>query len=182
MKRILVIGSSGAGKSVFSRRLSRSTGIPVIHLDTIHWKPNWVESEHADFDARLNEILKQDEWIIDGNYGRTLEMRLLRADAVVLLDMNRVLCTFRVLRRALAYRNGGRSDMAAGCPEKVDWEFLKWTWQYPTRSRGSVLKKLRNRPDGTKVFRLSSRMQVQRFFQELERAGSLDRLEPQIWK
>jgi adenylate kinase family enzyme len=182
LKRILVIGSSGAGKSFFSRRLSALTGIEVIHIDRVYWKPGWVEPEKAEFDATLEKLLARDSWIMDGNYGRTLERRLSAADGAILLDLNRVLCTFRVMKRSLLFRNGKRVDAAEGCDERFDWEFLRWTWNYPKRSLGNVLAKLERGSSGKKIFRLRSTADVERFFESLERSGDLDKVEFGLWK
>ena len=182
MRRILVIGSPGAGKSRFSRRLSRSTGIELIHLDRIFWKPGWVESDKREFDERLGELLKRDSWIIDGNYSRTLAMRLERADAVVMLDMNRWICTWRVLKRGIFYRKGKRTDMADGCDEHLDISFLKWTWKYPDRSRPGVIEKLRRNSSEKKVFWLRSVRDVSSFFEQLGHLKNLEKIEVGSWK
>jgi adenylate kinase family enzyme len=84
----------------------------------------------------------RDEWIIDGNYSRTLDIRLRRADAAIMLDFSRALCLYRAVKRALLYRGAARPDMAPGCPEKLDPEFVRFIWDYPKRSRERVLGKL----------------------------------------
>ncbi|MEA4811218.1 MAG: hypothetical protein VB108_01460 [Anaerolineaceae bacterium] len=129
-RRILIIGSGGAGKSTFARRLSQATALPLIHLDKIFWKPGWVESSKEAFDAKIDQIASQPEWIMDGNFNRTLEMRLRLADLVFYLDIPRWICLRNVLKRVLFARPEGRPDMAAGCPEKVDWAFLQWIWNF----------------------------------------------------
>jgi adenylate kinase family enzyme len=182
MKRVLVIGSSGSGKSHFSRRLSGLTGIEVIHLDRYYWKPNWVESEKDEFDGWLAGILERDSWIIDGNYGRTLEWRLSMADTAIMLDLSHVICTFRVLKRLLFLRNGKRIDMAEGCGERFDWEFLKWTWHYPTTTRERVLARLKAAERELKIFHLTSRKEVRNFFDALRKGGDLEGVDIGLWK
>jgi adenylate kinase family enzyme len=169
MKRILVIGSSGAGKSTFSRRLHEATGLKLIHLDKIYWKPNWVETtDKSEWRRTLAEVLKGDEWIIDGNYGSTLEMRLERCDTAILLDLPNYICTWRVFKRSVIYRRRKRPDMAEGCAEKFDWEFLKWTWNYPARSKPKV-EELLKRFEGEKIIiRLKSKQEIENFFMKLK--------------
>ena len=75
MQRVLVIGSSGSGKSTFARRLSEMIGAPFVSLDALYWKPGWVASDNAEFDARVTEIARQPRWVMDGNYGGTLDLR-----------------------------------------------------------------------------------------------------------
>ena len=92
MRRVIVIGSPGAGKSTFSRELSRLTGLPVIHLDMIWHRPDRTTVTREEFDTRLLESVGSEKWIIDGNYRRTLEMRLDACDTVFLLDYPPEVC------------------------------------------------------------------------------------------
>ena len=92
MLKIMIIGSPGAGKSTFSRKLRDITGLPLYYLDTLWHKPDQTNISKEEFDARLNEIIKKDKWIIDGNYQRTLEMRLRECDTVFLLDYPLEVC------------------------------------------------------------------------------------------
>jgi adenylate kinase family enzyme len=87
MQRVMVIGSPGAGKSTLATELARRTGIPLFHLDQLAWLPGWVESDKADFRTRVDWVLEQSRWIIDGNYGGSLSQRLARADTVIDLDL-----------------------------------------------------------------------------------------------
>ncbi len=169
MKRILVIGSSGAGKSTFSRRLHELTNIKLIHLDRLYWRANWIEpDDKVEWRKNLAEVLKEDEWIIDGNYSSTMEMRLEACDTVILLDLPNYICTWRVLKRVMHYRKGGRPDMAEGCHEKFNWEFLKWTWNYPKRSKPKVENLLRRFESEKTIIRLRSNKDIENFLMSLE--------------
>lgn len=168
MKRILVIGSAGAGKSTFAPKLGEKTGLEVIHLDKLFWKPNWVETtDKAEWRRIVAGVLKGDSWIIDGNYGGTMEMRLEACDTAILLDLPRYVCTWRVLKRVVLYRKGTRPDMAEGCNERFDWEFLKWIWNYPKRSKPKVEARLKNFEKNGKIIRLCSRKEIEKFLSEL---------------
>ena len=129
MKRILVIGSPGSGKSTLSRKLSERLNIPCIHLDRLFWKPNWISTPKEEFDKLIQLELEKDSWIIDGNYKRTLNMRLKYADTVIWLDYPRIICIWRVW-----FRHGKtRPDMTENCEEKRDkefFEFLKYIWNF----------------------------------------------------
>lgn len=142
MRRVLVLGSGGAGKSTFARALGERAGLPVVHLDRHWWRPGWVERSQQEFDADLEGLLACDAWVMDGNYGRTLAARLAVADTAVLLDVPRLTCLRRVLVRALRHRGRSRPDMTEGCPERVSWEFVEWIWTYPARRRPEVLAML----------------------------------------
>jgi len=134
MKKVAIIGSSGSGKSTFARRLGSATNLEVIHLDRIHWLPNWTETPKDEWRQKNLEIVQKKSWIIDGNYGGTMEIRLDAADTIIFLDMPRTICVYRILKRVALYRPGARPDLADGCDEKFDWEFVKWVWNYPVRS------------------------------------------------
>jgi adenylate kinase family enzyme len=133
MRRIAIVGPGGAGKSTIARQLGERTGIPVIHLDQHFWKPGWVETPREEWRALQEQLLAGDRWIVDGNYGGTLDVRLCRADTVVILSRARLFCVAGALRRTL--RNLGRAVQAADCPERIDLSFLRWISQYPTDSR-----------------------------------------------
>ncbi|MFN2412945.1 MAG: DNA topology modulation protein [Pyrinomonadaceae bacterium] len=163
MQRILVIGSCGAGKSTFSARLGQILHLPVIHLDTQYWKPNWIEPDKSEWRETVIEILRGDRWIIDGNYSGTLELRLAACDTVVFLDFSRYLCIYRVLKRAIRYRGKTRPDMASGCVEKIDLSFLKWTWSYRERSRDGVVAMLYESKEHVAIHHLKSRDEAEIF-------------------
>ena len=146
-RRILVVGSSGAGKSTLARQLGQALGLPVVHLDQLYWTPGWEARSHGEFDALLAEALAGDAWIIDGNYQRTLETRLARADCVVWLRFPRVVCEWGVLKRVLSTRGKTRPDMAPGCPERLDWEFLRWVWDFPKQDGARVKEILARHPE-----------------------------------
>ena len=116
MKRVLILGSGGAGKSTLARQLGERTGLPVIHLDRMWWRPGWVNCSQEEFDLALERELAGERWIIDGNYNRTLERRLTRADTVVFLDYPARTCLWGALRRVFRYRGKSRPDMPEGCP------------------------------------------------------------------
>lgn len=130
MQRVLVIGCSGAGKSTFSRRLAALTGLPVIHLDQEFWQPDWMPMAPAAWRARVAAMTAEPRWIMDGQFGGTLGLRLSRADTVFILDVPRWRCLTRVLRRTCWNFGRTRPDMAPGCAERLDWEFLRYIWNY----------------------------------------------------
>lgn len=163
MKRILVIGSGGAGKSTLARQLGGRLGLPVVHLDALHWKPGWIEPSKSDWAATVDMAVARDAWVMDGNFSGSLERRLAACDAVVFLDLPRTTCVWRAIKRVLRYRNETRPDMAPGCPERFDLKFLLWIWNYRTTSRPKVVRLLGERGGDIRVIRLRSQAEVDHF-------------------
>jgi adenylate kinase family enzyme len=123
-RRLLIIGSGGSGKSTLARHLATALGLPLLHLDRLYWKPGWKEPEPAAWVAHVDELIAGDAWIMDGNYGGTLERRLQRAQMVIWLDLSRWICLWRVLRRRVEYLGQTRPEMPPGCPEHLSLAFL----------------------------------------------------------
>lgn len=162
-----MIGSGGAGKSTVATSLGTLLDIEVFHLDTLYWKPGWIEKCRPEWHKTIQELLKRDSWIIDGNYSNTLELRVAACDTVVFLDIPRLICLWRVLKRWALYRGKSRPDMAEGCPEKINLEFIRWVWGYKNRTRPKVVAMLNNNSPRKKVVWLRSDREVRAF---LERA------------
>lgn len=141
-KRILIVGCCGAGKTTLALRLGSELNLPVHHLDRLWWLPGWVEKPRERFDAELAEILKQERWILDGNYLRTLGERLKFADCVLVLDFPRRTCLRQLFLRRLTYRPGSRPDMGEGCRERLNLPFLKYVWNYRKATLPRVLGKI----------------------------------------
>ncbi|MCI7019362.1 MAG: topology modulation protein [Clostridiales bacterium] len=135
MERILIIGCSGSGKSRLARKLGQKLGLPVIHLDQLWWTENWQNVTVEEFDSRLAMALNMDRWIIDGNYSRTMGVRLSQCDTVIYLDFSRWACLLGMCQRLLSSRGKTRPDMPAGCPERFSWEFVKWIWDFNKNNR-----------------------------------------------
>ncbi|HEX6369490.1 MAG TPA: hypothetical protein VF006_11200 [Longimicrobium sp.] len=171
MRKVLVIGSSGAGKSVFAARLAERTGLPLIHLDAIYWKPGWVRTPKEEWARTVDALLARDRWVMDGNYAGTLDRRLAACDTVVFLDVPRTVCLWRVARRRIVYRRGARPDMTPGCRERLTREFIRWIWEYPRTQRPRVLAWLAAlRPDQRAVV-LRSTAQIDDFLRSIPPTG-----------
>ena len=168
MRKILVIGSGGSGKSTVATRLGALLNLEVSHLDKLFWRPGWVRPSREDWVQTVTELMNQDSWILDGNYTGTLELRFQHCDTIIFLDLWRWLCLWRIGRRVLRYRKDLRPDMAEGCPEKLDLEFVSWVWNYPRQTKPKVVKLLSERCEGKEIVWLRSRREVEGFLRRFE--------------
>lgn len=140
MKKVLVVGSPGSGKSMFSKKLSKKTGLPVVHLDYYHLQAEHnYPVDHESWNARVNELIKPDTWIMDGNYGATYPERFELADTIVFLDIPRRICLYRILRRYFYYQNRNRDEMPEDWKERLDFKFLKYVCFFNKRSKPKIL-------------------------------------------
>jgi adenylate kinase family enzyme len=153
VRRVVVVGPGGSGKTVFAERLSQRTGIPVVHLDRIFYRDGWNEVPREEAVGELERAIAGDRWIVDGNFLDAGDSRFARADTVVFLDPPRWLCLLRIVRRRIRDRGKERPDLPG--PEGLDWEFMKWTWRYPHELDLPNVVRLRSRADGDAMIRRS---------------------------
>ena len=137
MKKIIVIGCPGSGKSRFSKELHKKIGIPLYHLDMMYWNADKTIVEKSVFRGRLADALEKDEWIIDGNYSSTMEMRMAACDTVFFLDYPTELCVRGIMER----RGKPRSDMPWIETEEDD-EFMEYIKGFNDKSRPDIIKLL----------------------------------------
>ena len=167
MRRILVLGSGGAGKTVLARQLSDVLGIPVVHLDELYYDPDWQVRPAEEFVAAQRHALTAEKVILDGNYAATLPVRLAVADTVVLLDLPARTCLAGIVRRRWRYRGGQHPD---GVFDRVTVGFVRYVIDYRRRMLPRVLAMLAEHPD-LSVVRLTSRRQARRFLRSLRAAA-----------
>jgi adenylate kinase family enzyme len=176
VKKVILIGSPGAGKSTFSKKMAKLTGLPLYHLDALYWKPNWVETSKDEWDEKLRNLVLKPAWILDGNYGRTLEIRIKAADTIIWLNKPRMLCIWRVIKRRLTNFGRVRSDMGEDCVEKLrlnsDFlKFLLYIWRFPKKSGQNLeerLHKFAGEGTGKKVIILRADLEAESYLTLLE--------------
>ena len=138
MKKVIIIGCPGAGKSTFARKLKEKTGLPLFYLDMIWHKADGTNISRDEFDGKIKEIMKKEQWILDGNYIRTLEMRLKECDTVFLLDYPLELC----LEGASSRIGKERPDMP-WVESEFDLEFRQFIVDFPKDSLPKIYELLK---------------------------------------
>ncbi|MFM9938796.1 MAG: topology modulation protein [Hyphomicrobiaceae bacterium] len=168
LNRVVVIGSSGVGKSTFARRLGAVTGIPVTHIDQLFWQAGWVPTPKDVYLARLAAVVAQERWIIEGVNPSTLDLRLPRTDQLIWLERNRLACLWRVGRRVVSTYGRVRPDVAPGCPEKApDCEFLTYIWTFGSRIAPRIEVAIEKHVMRDRTVRLHSDREAQAYLDQL---------------
>lgn len=138
MQKVIVIGCPGAGKSTFSKALHDVTGLPLYHLDRMYWNADGTKVPKCIFMEQLQQTLKTETWIIDGNYSSTMELRMQFCDTVFFLDYPLALCISGIQSR----KGRKRSDMPCTTLENEDYKFMEFVNQYNSVSRPVVIELL----------------------------------------
>lgn len=167
MKRVMIIGSSGSGKSTLARQVGAILNLPIIHIDPMFFTEGWVQRPREETHDLVNQAAMGGAWVFEGNCSRAFRLRAERADLIVMLDLPRLLRIWRVLWRTASNYGKTRPDMAPGCPERFDWEFLKWVWNYPTNQRPEAEALAQQWQDKKPFIRLNSRKDMAQFLVEL---------------
>lgn len=164
MKRILIVGSAGAGKTTLARYLSSQLALPLIHLDQEFWRPGWVAPPVEAWQQHITQIIALPAWIMDGYYRNTLDVACRAADTLIFLDVAHYLCIYRVCIRYFRQKllHQIRLDLPEGCPERLRWSFLCWVWTFPQKQRPVILKKLQEVEEGRHVIIIHNQTELVR--------------------
>ena len=169
MQRILIIGNAGAGKSTFAGKLSEKLELPLVHLDKLYWQDNWEHLRREDFDQALEAELAKPQWILDGNFNRTLPFRLQHCDTVFYFDLPAAVCLLGAVKRTLQNYGKTRKDMGGNCPEYFDKQkpaLYRNILTFNKEHRADYYKLMAQTPDvNWVVFR--SRKEAENYLKEL---------------
>ena len=171
MKRVMIVGGPGSGKSVLAAALGKKTGLPVFHMDKIHWLPDWVERTREEKDRMTHEVHMKYSWIFEGGHSSTYAERVGRADTFLWLDVPVGRRIYRVLKRSLRYYGQSRPDLPEGCPERFNRqtvEFVRFIWRTRHSARAKLEAIYRDPPSHLKVHRLETFTDVRRYLDGLQ--------------
>ena len=168
MRRIVVIGPLGAGKSTLALKLGRLLGISVHHLDWLYWGDTWTPTPPAEWQALLDRIVADESWIIDGNFTSSLPQRLAAADTVIYLDVPPLTSTIRAIRRRILHRWRRAPGMPGGSRPMFDAQLFRWIWTFPSQDRPSLLKQLGQPSVSGKTVILRNGREVRRFVRSVQ--------------
>ena len=161
MEKIIVIGSPGAGKSYFSKRLASVLDLPLYHLDNLYWNENRTHISREELILKMNEIMEGDKWIIDGNYISTIELRVSRAETIFFLDFPTEVCM-----EGIASRVGVIRDDMPWTEDELDPEFQRFVEEFQSETKPHIDEILSRYPD-KKIYRFTSREDIRRFMEDL---------------
>lgn len=167
MKRVMIVGQPGAGKSTIARQIGQRTGLPVVHIDKIHWMPGWVERPYEEKTRMCLEVHAQEKWVFEGGHSVTWADRFARCDTLVWIDVGVWQRMYRVLRRC--YRDHGkvRVDMQDDCPEQFSWEFYQFIWKTRNSSRARIKRLFEKAPESKTCVHLRNQRDISDFLQSL---------------
>lgn len=168
-KKIAIIGNAGSGKTTLALHLKEKLNLPVIHLDKHYWKANWEKRDFDEYLAIHDELCKQNEWIMEGNYSRSFSSRFLHADVIIFLDLSPYQCLWRVLKRLVLNYGKIRQDVPENCPERFSWEFLKWVWNFKNRHRNTIVILLDEYKTQKQIYILKSQKDLRIFIASLNK-------------
>ncbi len=170
MKRIMIVGSYGTGKSTFASHLQRVLKIELIHLDKLFWEPNWTPVSHEKQAEILEQEIKKENWIMDGFYPWTFDVRLKRADTIIFLDIPRLLCMWNITIRRIRLKLTGikRKDIAEGCFDKFNFSFYYRIWTFKNKVRNKFINKLKSIENEKKVYILRGYKEYNNFLNQLK--------------
>jgi adenylate kinase family enzyme len=171
MRRIVVVGCAGSGKTSLALNLGRKLALPVVHLDVLYWLPGWKESDKASFRIRVADAIAGDDWVADGSFSElALDLTLSRADTLVMIERPRWLCQWRIAWRSAFDRSRQRPDLPEGCPEKFDPKLMREAWRYNVERLPAIEAEREKYGAHVAVVRLNSDREIENFVDSVARA------------
>lgn len=164
----MVMGCSGGGKSSLAIRLSKISGLRLIHMDKFYYHPNWMMCNKDDIIKNVLKVIEGDGWVFDGNHSSTHDVRAQKSQMIIWVDIARWRCIYNVILRSWHYRGQTRPDMAEGCNEQLTWDFIKFIWNFKYRGNVKIAKVMDDNKHRLVVFRLKNYVEIDVFVERFE--------------
>ena len=172
--RIMIVGCCGAGKSTLAKQIQQKTGLPIIILDEYYYSENWAEPSKEEWNKEVKALSQRTEYIMDGNYGSSMHIRLPHADLIVFLDHPTYRLLFRVLRRTWKNLGKTRSGMPAGCPERFDLAFLHYVLSFNFSRKKDLLNRISQYAPDTPFITLQNNQDINYFLDKIAVSAETD--------
>lgn len=169
IKRIAIIGNAGSGKSTLTLKLHQLLNLPVYHLDKYFWKPGWKRPDPGEYKIIHDQLCDQDTWIMDGMNLRLLEYRINKADVIIFLDVPRYIAFWQIFKRTIRYYGKETPSSAEKCPERLNWEFikfLKWVWDFKTGYIPKIIALLNSYTKTKQIYILRTQKEIDQFIDD----------------
>lgn len=177
-RRVIIIGSPGAEKGALARAVSERLKIPCIELERLYWRPGWKKPTTEEWKAQVTELANREEWVMEGTFPSTLDIRVARADWLVFVDAPMPVCFVRKLKQMIRGRKDQKAEPAPGCPPRLDARLLRFIWNFPTstapRINTIIARERRNRT----IFILRSKREQEEFLAKVPILGDMGREAP----
>ena len=171
INRIAIVGRCGSGKSTLAKQLSLKLNLPLVHIDKLYWLPYWNERQKKEFIKLHDYEALKSNWVMDGNNKSTFKLRFERADNIIIFDLPRYLCIFRVIKRTILNLGKDRADMGEGCKEQLSWRywnFLKYVWSFDKTTGKAIYETVEQLKTDDKYTILKSSKDVDFFVKTLK--------------
>lgn len=170
IKRIAIIGNAGSGKSTLARKLHQILHIPLYHLDQYFWKPHWTHPNIDEYKVIHDTLCDQEVWIIDGMNLKFLDYRASKAEVIIFLDIPRYICLWRIFKRTIKYYGKETPSSAQKCPERFDWKFVKWAWDFKAKYPPKIRELLHAYEDTKEIYILQSSTEINQLLEKLNKS------------
>lgn len=163
-----VFGPPGSGKSTLAGDIGALLDIHVVHLDSLGWNPNWILASRDEFAERLECLKEHDSYVVDGNWTKTIDLRVADLDTLIYIDVPTRISLFRIIKRYFQNRGTTRPDMKEGCPDKLDFEFIKYTFLFNKNKRNCLLEMINSHNNDKEIIILKSQSDKKEFLKRLK--------------
>lgn len=177
-RRVIVIGSPGAEKGSLARAIAERLKLPCIELERLYWRPGWRKPTPEEWRAQVTELAAREDWVMEGTFPATLDIRVARADWLVYVDAPMPVCLIRKLKEMMRGRGDPKAEVAPGCPQRLNGRLLRFIWNFPTsiglRINTIIARERRNRT----IFILRTKREQEEFLAKVPILGDLGREQP----